>query len=156
MAAGGRKASRTCPDETAWSGARAPVQSRTCDRVGRVDLVDVVDEVAVGHRQAGRLAGRGGQLVERRSGDRGERAGQPVARGERDEPRPEPVQRCRPGPARPRPRRPSVASIRAAVDFGRPARSATSVTPSGPSPSAPSTAKARLMDWTLDIGLLVG
>jgi hypothetical protein len=49
----------------------------------------------------------------------------------------------------------SVASNRAAVDFGRAARSATSVTPSGLSSSASSTAKARLMDWTLDIGTFV-
>ena len=49
----------------------------------------------------------------------------------------------------------SVASSRAAVDFGRPDRSATSVTPSGPSDRAPSTSKARLMDWTLDMGPFV-
>jgi hypothetical protein len=47
-------------------------------------------------------------------------------------------------------------SSRAAVDFGRSARSATSVTPIGPSASAPRTAKARSMDWTLDIGTFVG
>ena len=29
MAPGGRNASSTCPDETAWSGTRVPVQSRT-------------------------------------------------------------------------------------------------------------------------------
>ena len=50
----------------------------------------------------------------------------------------------------------SVASSRAAVDLGRPARSATSVTPSGPSARAPSTAKARLMDWTLDTDPFLG
>ena len=60
---------------------------------------------------------------------------------------------CRRAPARPRPRRASDASIRAAVDFGRSARSATSVTPTGPSVNAASTANARSMDWTLDTAL---
>ena len=50
----------------------------------------------------------------------------------------------------------SVASSRAAVDFGRLERSATSVTPSGPSPSALSTPNARRMDWTLDMAPFVG
>ena len=55
-----------------------------------------------------------------------------------------------PGTCSTAPSRASVVSRRAAVDFGRPARSATSVTPSGPPASAPSTSNARLMDWTLD------
>ena len=81
---------------------------------------------------------------------RRQRAGRREPGRQRHDPRAEPVARSRRGPARRRPRRRAVASRRAAVDFGRPARSATSVTPSGPSASAPSTAKARLMDWTLD------
>ena len=106
-----------------------PVQSRTDDRVRRLDLVDVVDEVAVGHGQAGGLAGRGGQLLERRAGDGRDRADQAKPRGERHEPRPEPVRSCRPGTCSTAPSPTSVASRRAAVDLGRPARSATSVTP---------------------------
>ncbi len=46
--------------------------------------------------------------------------------------------------------RASEASIRAAVLFGSFARSATSVTPSGPSASVDRTANARSMLWTLD------
>jgi hypothetical protein len=54
------------------------------------------------------------------------------------------------------PSRASEASILAAVDFGSSARSATSVTPMGPSVKAASTANARSIDWTLDTQCLVG
>jgi len=40
------------------------------------------------------------------------------------------------------------------VLFGRPTRVATSVTPRGPSASAPRTSNARAMLWTLDTGCL--
>src|SRR5262249_5880829 len=45
---------------------------------------------------------------------------------------------------------------RAAVDFGMRDARATSLTPSGPSPSARSTAKARRMLWTPIVGLDMG
>ena len=61
-----------------------------------------------------------------------------------------------PGTCSTTPSRTSDPSRRATVLFGSSTRSATSVTPTGPSVSAPSTAKARSIDWTLDIGLPLG
>ena len=61
-----------------------------------------------------------------------------------------------PGTCSTAPSRLNDESSRAAVDFGRSARSATSVTPMGPPDNADSTAKARSMDWTLDTPLPVG
>ena len=58
----------TSPDGTACIGTRVPVQSRTDDGIGRVDLVDVVDVEALRYRQAGGLTDRGGQRLELAAG----------------------------------------------------------------------------------------
>ena len=63
------------------------------DGVVAVDLVDVVDQVAVGHRQTGDLADRARELDEVGPGDRHEAARPGDARREALDPGPEPVAR---------------------------------------------------------------
>ena len=65
----GSWARNTSPDDTACIGTRDPVQSRILDLVGSVlHLVDVVDDDALGDREARRLAGLGRELLEDAAG----------------------------------------------------------------------------------------
>ena len=135
---------------------REPVQSRTETGFGRVHLLDVVDEVAVGDAQAGRLADAS-RPAPRATAARASPvcASAGSARGERDQPGSQPVPRV----ARDLFHDTFAGERREQAGrrgLGSSARSATSVTPIGPSASAPRTAKARSMDWTLDIGPLLG
>jgi hypothetical protein len=67
---------RRCPEGEQDLARRHRVQRRPRprpvaddDRMGRVDLIDVVDEIAVRHPEPGRLAGRVGQIGEHRTTD---------------------------------------------------------------------------------------
>ena len=130
--------------------ARAgPVADR--DRVRRVDLVDVVDEAPSGTDRpaASPASAASSSSVGRATAD--ERSGRRRARPRASRAAARAGSACR----RDLLDRALAAERRRAAGrpwiSGSPARSATSVTPSGPSASAPSTAKARSMDWTLDI-----
>ena len=132
-----------------------PVADR--DRVRAVDLVDVVDQVAVADRQAGGLT----RPQPRASPATDGRRAASDARRRRAEPRGSAAaapggSACRQAPARRRLRGPARRAAARPWTSAGPTRSATSVTPIGPSASAPRTAKARSMDWTLDIGPLSG